>query len=169
MTTKRIIYEHPDAGVAVIQPNEALRAKEESEDAFVARVLARLREKAAYTDKHGNVADPHLLAATPRVVDRADLPFDEHFRLAWRLVGDKVEIDMPAARDIHRDHIRARRKPLLTALDVEVSRALARGDQAAVAEAEARRQRLRDATTAPAIDTAPTPEALQQVDPLADA
>jgi hypothetical protein len=41
------------------------------------------------------------------------LPQDRTFRSAWQFNGAAVEIDMTAARGIHRDNLRAERAPLL--------------------------------------------------------
>jgi len=38
------------------------------------------------------------------------VPTDRTFRGAWTFNGDAVEIDMTAAREIHKDNLRAERK-----------------------------------------------------------
>lgn len=69
-----------------------------------------------------------------------------------------IGFNLDKAREIHRDNIRAARGPLLQQLDVEFVRALEQGaDTAAIAE---QKQALRDATIAPAIEAADSPEAL---------
>ena len=55
------------------------------------------------------------------------VPADRTFRGAWSFNGDAVEVDMAAARDIHKDNLRAERKPRLEALDVAYMNALEAG------------------------------------------
>ena len=82
-----------------------------------------------------------------------------HFRAAWQFNGNVVEVDMAKARELQKDVIRAERKPLLEALDVEWFRAVETGgDVAAVA---AKKQALRDVTSDPRIEAAATPEELK--------
>lgn len=77
-----------------------------------------------------------------------------------------ISIDMTKAREIKRDMIRAERAPLLAALDIEFMRAVEAGDTAKQQEIAAEKQRLRDATKAPAIDSAQTPDELKDLNPL---
>ena len=87
------------------------------------------------------------------------VPADRTFRGAWQFNGAAVEIDMSAARDIHRDNLRAERAPRLAALDVDYMKALeTSGDTAAIA---ADKQALRDVTADARIEAAATPDALK--------
>ena len=87
------------------------------------------------------------------------VPADRTFRGAWQFNGAAVEIDMAAARDIHRDKLRADRAPQLAALDVAYMKALEQGgDTAAIA---AQKQALRDVTADARIDAAATPDELK--------
>ena len=52
-----------------------------------------------YININGDVRDASSLT----------VPADRTFRGAWQFSGDAVEIDMAAARDIHRDNLRAER------------------------------------------------------------
>ena len=98
---------------------------------------------------HGDIRDAASLT----------VPADRTFRGAWSLNGDVVEIDMPAARKIHRDNLRAERAPKLANLDVAYMKALEQsGDTAAIA---AQKQALRDVTGDARIDGAATPDALK--------
>lgn len=75
---RRIVYSRSDGTVAVIIPVKSLdRAREVVPDDAV------------------NVLE----------CDKADLPSDPTFRDAWRMNGRGVEVDMPAAREIHRRRI----------------------------------------------------------------
>jgi hypothetical protein len=102
-----------------------------------------------YININGDVRDASSLT----------VPADRTFREAWQFNGAAVEIDMTAARDIHRNNLRAERKPLLDALDVDYMKALEQGgDTAAIA---AQKQALRDVTADPRIDAAATPDELK--------
>lgn len=99
------------------------------------------------------------------IVEADSLPADSDFFDAWTVAGAAVMVDMPAARDIWRDKMRAARAPKLAALDVEFMRAVERGDATAQAEIATQKQALRDVTAAPAIDAAATTAALRAVWP----
>jgi hypothetical protein len=114
---------------------------------------------------------PHLLPLKGwRYAVPEDVPRDRSYRNAWRDDGKAIVHDMPKAREIHREHIRARRKPLLESLDVEMMRALERDDPFDPERTRIvlRKQRLRDATDDPRIEAAQTIEELRGVDPLAE-
>ena len=100
------------------------------------------------------------LIASHRVLTRGEIPADRRFRGAWRDGKGSVAVDMPAAREIHRDFLRAARAPLLAKLDIEYQRADEAGDRAAKTRIAAAKQALRDVTAAPEIDAATTPEEL---------
>ena len=102
-----------------------------------------------YININGDVRDASSLT----------VPTDRVFRGAWQFNGNAVEIDMAAARDIHRDNLRAERKPELEKLDVAYMKALeTNGDTAAIA---AQKQALRDVTADARIEAATTPDALK--------
>ena len=95
------------------------------------------------------------------VRDAASLtvPTDRTFRGAWTFNGDAVEVDMAAARDIHKDNLRSERKPRLADLDVAYMKALEAGSGAA--EIATQKQTLRDITDDARIAAAATPDALK--------
>jgi hypothetical protein len=97
-----------------------------------------------------------------QVIDAAAIPQDRTFRNAW---GHDLAVDMTKAREIHRQNLRELRAPLMTAADIEFTRALETGDTAKQRAAGQRRQALRDVTAHPAIDAARTPEALKAAIP----
>ena len=70
-----------------------------------------------------------------------------------------ITINMTKAKNIHKNAIREKRKPLLEALDIEFRKALETGadTSAIVAKANA----LRDAPANSAIDAATTPDELK--------
>jgi hypothetical protein len=87
------------------------------------------------------------------------VPQDRTFRGAWQFNGDAVEVDMTNALAIHKDALRAERKPRLDALDVEFMLALETGgDTVAVA---AKKKALRDITDDTRLAAATTPEELK--------
>ena len=98
------------------------------------------------------------------VRDAASLtvPNDRTFRGAWQFNGAAVEIDMAAAKEIHKDNLRAERKPRLEALDVAYMKALEAGTGAA--EIAAQKETLRNITDDARIAAATTPEELKSLD-----
>ena len=98
------------------------------------------------------------------VRDAASLtvPTDRTFRGAWAFNEAVIEVDMAKARDIHKDNLRAERKPRLEALDVSYMKALEAGSGAdAIATQKAT---LRNITDDSRIAAASTPEALKALD-----
>ena len=85
-----------------------------------------------YININGDVRDASSLT----------IPTDRTFREAWTFNGDVVEIDMAAARNIHKDNLRAERAPRLAALDVSYMKALEAGSGAAAIATQ--KQALRD-------------------------
>ena len=80
------------------------------------------------------------------------------FRGAW-CFRDGIETDMPLARDIQRNNLRADRAPRLAALDVDYMKALETGTGAADIAAE--KAVLRDITSDARIDAAANPDELK--------
>ncbi len=98
--------------------------------------------------------------------DFVDENTDRYFRNAWKDGGGrKPDVDMPKAREIHRNKLRAMREPILVALDTEYLRADEAGDNQEKRRIAERKQALRDLTDDPAIDSATTPEELKAVLP----
>lgn len=90
------------------------------------------------------------------------IPQDRSFRSAWKFDGG-FSVDMPKARNIHRDRMRKARALKLAALDVEAMRAVE--ESKPLAPIVQRKQELRDVTALPAIEAARTPEELKAVWP----
>ena len=90
------------------------------------------------------------------------VPTDRTFRGAWQFNGDAVEVDMAAARNIHKDNLRAERVPRLADLDVAYMKALEAGSGAA--DIATQKQTLRDITDDSRIASASTPDALKALD-----
>jgi len=89
------------------------------------------------------------------------VPSDRHFRGAWVLSGSVISEDLDAAKVIFKDKIREVRKPLLDAEDVVYMRALEADDADAKAASIAKKNALRDAPSAAAIDAATTIDELK--------
>lgn len=141
---KKIIYSRPDGILCVCHPAPQAKLKDETEEAFLARVI----ERSVPSDAVG-----------VRIVEHTEIPSDRYFRNAWKDTGSALTVDMPKAREVHRDRLRQIRKPKLEALDVEALRSLTNATK--LAEIEAKKQALRDATAYAPIDAATTPEALK--------
>jgi len=103
------------------------------------------------TDKDGNQID----------AARATVPSDRHFRGAWSLSGSVISIDMTEAKNLFKDKIREVRGPLLEAEDVVYMKALAADDSDAKAASVTKKNALRNAPDADAIDDATTVEELK--------
>jgi len=82
-------------------------------------------------------------AINPQFVEADAIPTDRTFRNAWENNGG-INVNMPKAKDLTKDRLRANRKPLLEAQDVAFQRALESG--ASTAEIVKEKQRLRDIT-----------------------
>ena len=98
------------------------------------------------------------------VRDAASLtvPTDRTFRGAWSFNGDAVDVDMTAAKAIHKDNLRAERKPRLDALDVDYMKALEAGTGADAIATQ--KTTLRNITDDARIDAATTPDELKALD-----
>lgn len=150
----RIVYQGADGLLKIVAPV----AKGQIE-----AVLGPLTDEAYMA----HVLERSVPAGTPHhMVDEAAIPATRDFRNAWVLNGKAVAVDMPKARDIHRDRLRALRAPLFAGLDIEYQRADEAGDKVAKSEIAAKKKALRDVTVDPAIEAAKTPDELISVIPL---
>lgn len=95
-------------------------------------------------DKDGNQID----AST------ATVPANRDFRGAWSLSGNVISEDITKAKELFRDKIREVRKELLEEEDVVYMKALEAGDTVAQTASVAKKNALRDAPAASAIDAA---------------
>lgn len=167
---------HPVLGTCMIAGRVGLR----TEGGVVATAAASMRELTAgsvpgalleFPTQADEIGKWHpdrqaMIATAHGAVDHTAIPADRSFRNAWRHDGASLSVDMPAARGIHRDRMRAARAPLLAALDVAYQRADEKGDAAAKAVVADRKQALRDVTADAAIDAATTPDELVAVWPV---
>lgn len=102
-----------------------------------------------YININGDVRDAASLS----------VPSDRTFRGAWQYNEAVIEVDMAKARDIHKDNLRAERKPRLEALDVDYMKALEAGSGADAIASQ--KTTLRDITADSRIAGAATPDALK--------
>lgn len=102
------------------------------------------------------IAKANIPMKSWRICSYDELPADRTFRNAWKDAGKKVDVDMPKAREIHLERLRAARKELLRDLDDEE-----RAPGANKVAIEARKQALRDVTKG--VPTAKTPEELKAI------
>jgi len=148
-----ILYTQPDGLIVILDPKSHTSDRTEKPEEMLARII------------HNAVPSN---AQKVLVVDSHNLPTDYTFHGAWKLDGAHIVTDMPKARDIHRNRLRAARASKLTALDVEYQRADERADEVGKREIVARKQRLRDITSHPDIEAAQTPDELARVWPFDD-
>lgn len=95
-----------------------------------------------------------------RFISAEEIPQDRTFRNAWIDQGWSIGHDMKKCREIHRDSLRKRRQSLLEKLDVDALRATEDGDQDKLKTVRLSKQKLRDITADPRIESASTPEEL---------
>jgi hypothetical protein len=138
---RRIIYSRPDGGLSVMQP--VRNTMGEAEDITDAEI-----EQRAFDRLPADAIDPHF-------VSEAEVPTDRSYRDSWEADGaTKIKHNMPKARDIHRDKMRAVRLPKLAVLDIDYQRADETGDTALKTEITSQKQALRDVTAVPEIEAA---------------
>ena len=148
---RKIIFTRPDGGVSVVVP--AINTIPDLENITEAEA-----EKRAWNKLPAN-------AINPRFVTDADIPTDRTFRNAWKDGGVKIEVDMPKAREIHKNKLRDMRAPKLSKLDVDYMRADEEGNTALKVKIATQKRALRDVTADPQIASAKTPDELKTVIP----
>lgn len=150
-----ILYTRPDGGLTVRRP--VINTHPQRENITEAEAEQRAWDK----------LPPD--AINPEFIEGHDIKLDRTlFRDAWEKDGNGgIRVNMPKAREIHKNALRRIRKPLLEVLDVEYQRADEDGNAVLKAQIIARKRVLRDVTDDPAIEAATTPEALKAVMPAA--
>lgn len=125
----------------------------ETDDELLARVMA---------------AAVPVDAINPQVVLASTLPTSRAFRSAWAQDAQGMPtVDMPKARAIKAEHIRAERNTRFPPFDDDYRLADEAGDAVAKAAVGVKRQTLRDIPTViqPDLDAITTPDALEQYQP----
>ena len=126
---RKIIFTRFDGGISVVHPVRNTLGETLTTDAEI--------EQRAW-DK---LPDD---AINPQYVDESVIPTDRTFRNAWTVEAGNVVVNIDKAKVLTKDRLRAERKPLLEAQDVEFQRAQETGADTAVIIKE--KQRLRDIT-----------------------
>ena len=170
-----IVWSRPDGGVSITSLSaEALkmmawaRANQTSSDVVVLQRVSWIKYNVGLDEhEHEAVLKRKAPQTASFVCIGHDLlvPQDKTFSGAWVISGGVIVHDMTKCRAIHKDRIRALRKPKFEYWDAEWMKFTAKNDPALAANAEAKRQELRDAPTYPAIEAATTPEELKAAIP----
>lgn len=109
----------------------------------------------------------HGWPSTPvswRFIQDAEIPPDRYFRAAWEDNG-ALAVNMPKARAVHMDTIRAARLPVFKKLDEAYLRADESGDLLAKQRIAQKKQALRDLPQTFDLSGAATPEQLKALWP----
>jgi len=148
--SKRIAIARADGGVSIMT---ILPADGEAPAAIAAEI-----------EKWQSTSEVKAVGHWP--IAEADIPSDRNFRDAWvHAGGGAVAVDMPKARAIHMERIRAARDAKLAALDLPFLRAVEAGDTAKQAEIANVKQRLRDLPQSVELAGARSPEELKAIWP----
>lgn len=155
----RIAYTQADGGVAIViaAPKEVLLPLIGKPTGPVGIIELSDADYCAHIYARSIPADATNVHELP---DDWQAP-DREFRGAWVTDGKTITIDMPCAREIHRNKMRAARAPMLAALDVQYQRADETGDTVAKAAVISAKAALRDVTKNPSIDAAKNPNELK--------
>lgn len=151
---------------AYTQPNGTVAIVNAAPKRDLEKVLGALtqEEYEAHVIDRSNLGGAVALTRLPDDWTPPDI--DRTFRNAWVIDGSgKTSVDMPKARDIHRQRLRRLRDPKFEPLERAQRTALVSGDRAQAAAIETQLQALRDATADPAIEAAQTPDELKAVIP----
>jgi len=145
---------------------QAVAAATPDPEEVIAREVHRFDLSKRGVDEDGRpIGEPWVVEW--REIEEAELAgLDRTYRDAWQ--DDMCAmVSIERTRAIHRDWLRQARAPALAALDVQALRAIEIEDEAerraAVRAIAASKQRLRDVTAAPEIDTAASVEALKEL------
>jgi hypothetical protein len=137
----KIIYTNTEGTVSVVHPAPEVLDQENG----IERVIKRsVPEGVPY-----------------QIVEDKDIPIDRTFRMAWKEVQGKIDVDMSKAMEIHMEKIRAARDKVLSETDVEITKALEAGDTPTINRLRGERQKLRDIPQTFDLSTATTPEELK--------
>ena len=144
---RKIIYLRPDGRTCVVNPAmNSVEAPDFTEADAEARAMAKIPPS----------------AINPHFVDESAIPADRTFRNAWNA---DLTVDMPKAREIHKETLRKLRAPILEQAAGDYTNADIAKDEAKKTELAAKITALRDVTDDPAIAAAQTPEQLKAAIP----
>src|SRR3990167_2726494 len=153
---KAIVWNMPDGSISITPVDPFARNENESEDEQTLIIVAKGFQHPLTEVIHNSTNTAY------NVVDfwTAGL-HDRTFRNAFEHDNGAIKINMVKARDIHRNKLRALRKPLFEANDLILRDAILENKDATAAIAK--RNALRDVTDDPAIEAAQTPGELISV------
>ena len=143
----RIIWKMPDGSIRITSPVEKKPDSESMKD---------------YLDRIADKARPDPLAERSNLT-KADLPGKKLFRASWRLVNEKVVVNMPLARIEKLNRIRTDRNKRLADSDGMMFRANETGQK--VTEWKAYRKSLRDVPTSFDLSTITDERLLHEFNP----
>ena len=154
-----ICFQHPVKGTMSVLVPMLARLKGETNAEYKARYDA--------IDLEALVAKDVPAGAPFEICDSLDLPKGREFRNAWvnHPTRPGLEVDMPKARVIHMDRIRAKRDEALAASDGPMLRAMENNDAPEIARLKAERQALREIPQTFALNGATTPAELSALWP----
>lgn len=92
-----------------------------------------------------------------------DIPQTREYRDAWEDSGREIRHSMVKAREIHRGKLRRQRAPILAQMDVAYQRADEQNDKSGKRSVALDKQRLRDITADPRIESAQSLEELRKI------
>ena len=141
---KRAIYENDEGVCCVIIPSPR-----------------ELREGGNLEEMFTKAADGHHF----EIIEATDQPSDRYFRDAWKKNVNKIDIDMPKARNIHMDKLRIKRDEKLKTLDVEWQKETERGNSKNAQDVAYIKQTLRDLPQTLDLSTVETPDELRLILP----
>ena len=140
---------NPDGTVSIVHPAPNSRKPEESQTEWLNRVFEKATpEGITYND-----------------MDISSIPADRTFREAWEVNEDLVTVNMPKARSIHMDRIRALRNQKLSTLDFDYMLAFENNDETKMQDIAGLKKILRDIPQNFDLTVASTPEELKGMMP----
>ena len=152
---KCITLEYPDGSIA-------------TRGGLGPRMLARFNgdRDAALNYILSELVPAHNPDAVARIED-VTFPTNRFFRMAWKRGIGKIDVDMPKARIIKTNLVRAERDTRLATEDIELMKAEEGGNVGEATQIKAKKQALRDLPTTiqPDLEAIMTPEALEAYEP----
>lgn len=152
MTIRKIVYTQKDGTLAVVTPIRNTIGE------TLIPVINELDEIVYYREMTDNEIEQRAwdklpsYAINPKFIEAHEIPTDRTFRNAWRYVADEIYHDMPHARNIMRDLLRAKRTQSFQLLDSEWMRAKGRKREQEADEIESKRELLRNLPQDPRIE-----------------
>lgn len=176
MTMNNLIFHpFPDGGVGIIMPTGELPLEEvclkdvPADTPYLIGTLENLPSdrhfrgawEADFIEPHGYGIGSDAWFASDRPQNLLKSANSETFNSEIQITSKKITINMPKAKEIHRNKIRKVRKSKLQELDVQFQRELEKGPKANTQPIVDKKQELRDLPNHPDIEAATTVEELK--------